>query len=376
MAGEIDAVSLKGHRTGSPIVYYLKATNCCIGGILYQDKFTISVKIRYRGVIAVLFKRAVKKKSPIGTPEAHHLWDTLSSKYTAFEKIQLWENYAHDLDLKHFLASVRRSMKKNMTLLEKQIEKYNIPGPEGHIRDVRYSINSEVLRDEYIAVDTFTFIQESIEMLLQAIRSCVTNDDIRHIFTGILREAVEATDFYMRYLRLKGWMKQPPLYPNVRPEAREKLASSEAFHLWDLLTYRNDNIEQTKKFYSLANDMEFKLLLKHGLEMVLQRQADMLEKELKHFGIPLPIRAPKYLPDKQDTTIMDDDSMFRNIFIGVQGAAIFHANAFKKATTNDRVRNIFKDLLLSEIEIQDDMIKFGKIKGWFNPVPEYGTSKG
>ena len=48
-----------------------------------------------------------------------------------------------------------------------------------------------------------------------------------------------------------------------------------------------------------------------------------------------------------------------------------HAQAFKRATYNDEIRELFRDLLLDEMEVFDDFMKFGKLKGWLNPVPTY-----
>ena len=55
----------------------------------------------------------------------------------------------------------------------------------------------------------------------------------------------------------------------------------------------------------------------------------------------------------------------------MQSAGSKHAQAFKQATYNDDIRKFFKDLLLEEMKVFDDFIKFGKLKGWLNPVPSY-----
>jgi len=194
------------------------------------------------------------------------------------------------------------------------------------------------------------------------------------MWTGILKEAVETLDNYIKYLKLKGWLNIPPSYPHIPSGTNEKIDTGEAFFLWDHLAFRNDNIELTQHFYAYANDVDFKILLKEGLEETLKKQAKMLEKELRKFGIPLPVRPPNVIPSVENTHIMHDDNIFRQLFFGVQGAVIIHAHALLKSTTNDRIRKIFKDLLISEVNIQDNLILFGKFKGWLNPAPEYGTS--
>lgn len=46
----------------------------------------------------------------------------------------------------------------------------------------------------------------------------------------------------------------------------------------------------------------------------------------------------------------------------MQGAGAKHALAFKQATYNDEIREVLRDLLLEEMEVVNDFVKFGKVK--------------
>lgn len=48
-----------------------------------------------------------------------------------------------------------------------------------------------------------------------------------------------------------------------------------------------------------------------------------------------------------------------------------HAQALKQCVTNDRIRKIFRQLVLEEINIGNRLIVYGKIKGWLNEPPQY-----
>ncbi|SFG55778.1 hypothetical protein SAMN05660649_01982 [Desulfotomaculum arcticum] len=98
----------------------------------------------------------------------------------------------------------------------------------------------------------------------------------------------------------------------------------------------------------------------------------MLEKELVHFRVPLPNRPPNVMPSRAPTMLMDDDNIFRWVFQGIQGALLMHPQALIECTHNDRIRNIFKELLFSELEMLASTIKYGKLKGWLNPALHYG----
>jgi len=303
--------------------------------------------------------------------EAYNMFDLLSAKYFVVEQVQFWENMAHDMDLKFLLVEYKKFIKKNIKVVEKMMKKYSIKGMDTPPYGVNTSANTEVIYDEMIARQLFTQMQEYIEMFLRAIRTSTTNDDIRQQFTNELVAAIKRLDDIMKYLKLKGWMHQPPLYPNVPPDTPERIDAGEAFHLWDHLTFRYDNIEQTQIFLEVAHDGDFKVLIKVGLQNVLGNQTQMLEKECYYFGVPLPMGPAKTWVSIENTEFLDDDQIYRSILTGMQGASIMHAQALKQSVTNDRVRNIFRQLLLEEIDITDRLIIMGKLKGWLHVPPQY-----
>jgi len=95
-----------------------------------------------------------------------------------------------------------------------------------------------------------------------------------------------------------------------------------------------------------------------------------------HFGIPLPKQPARVISWPQDSTnLINDDYTYRLIYIGIVGATFMHSAAVKQSLTNDRIRELFIDLLIAEIEIQDRFIKYGKMKGYLNEPPQFATKK-
>lgn len=318
----------------------------------------------------MLFGNTSTKAMEINASEAHNLWDLLKANYLAVELMQIWENFAHDKEFKHIIRSFINDFGKDIQTLEGELRKYGIAGADKNRKAVNTSANTEVLYDEFIAQEFFIFAQENVEQLLRALRTTTTSDHLRNLFMNFTKKAIERLDKIIVYLNLKGWLDVPPLYLQAPAYARGKIAAGGAFHLWDHLTFRYDNISQTEIYHAFDKDGEFKAMIKTGLQKTLKMQADMLEKELMYYGIPLPKR-PKNYAISDSSEILDDDHMFRMLLAGIQGAAVLHAQALKQTTLEDRLRKIFKDLLLEELEYVDHMIKFGKLKGWLHPVPEY-----
>lgn len=104
----------------------------------------------------------------------------------------------------------------------------------------------------------------------------------------------------------------------------------------------------------------------------MEKQAQKLERECLHFGIPLP-KKPAIVISWPSVAVnfISDNYIYRVLYIGIVGATIIHATAVKQSLTNDRIRKFFLELLQSEIEIQDKFIVYGKIKGYINEPPQF-----
>lgn len=316
-------------------------------------------------------RKKTAQQQLVNTAEAFALWDMLVSRYQQADTINIYMFFVHDLDLKAVLAVYLNSIKKDINELEEKMNLYSINVPRAGRKSYHTSAQTEIIDDEIIAKWLLIIMQEDIEMFLKAIRVSATNDSVRRFFISKTKGAIDMIDPILKYLKLKGWTSNPPRYPNVPKNVAEEIDCAEAHNLWDLLTFRYDNIEQTQLFVTLAHDGDVKLMFKQGLQNTLKSQASILEKELDYFGIPLPKQPKTQMITVENTEFVDDDHMCRMVLSGMQGAAILHAESLKQCTTNDRVRNIFKKLLIDEIEVTDNLLKFLKLKGYVNQGPSY-----
>ena len=310
------------------------------------------------------------KQKLVDVREAFNLWDMLKSKYTIIERLETNGEFLHDKDLKMIIDSYVKTLNNNKKILEDLLRTYQLPGPDQGRCSVHWAGNSEPIRDEFIAREALIFIQEHIENMLRTSRTSVTNDNVREVVTKMLKETLEKAEGIYGYLKLKGWIDTPPLYPNIPSHQKEKISCAAASHLWDHITLRYDNLRETKVYHSMANDGEFKAIIKRGIDQ-LNKQTNLLEDECKKFGITLPKRPAEVIIPPGSSEIYGDDQMYKDIFKGLQGAGILHTEALKQITYNDRVRKIFKDFLDEEIDFYNNFVKYGKMKGWLHPVPAY-----
>lgn len=306
----------------------------------------------------------------IDVREAFNIWDILKSKYDIAEFMSINYQLTHDLDLKAIIINYKRDIDKNIKILEKMLNTYAVQGPSQGRISVQWAGNSEPTRDEMIALQMITYIQEHIENLLRAVRTSVSNDKIRLTLTHMLKDTIKNSNQLYGYLKLKGWLETPPVYPNIPADQTETISCAAAAHIWDHLTYRYDSSRWTKTYIVLVKDKDLKILLERGY-LALEKQANLLENECKKFGITPPKRPPEVVTAPENTEIFTDDQIYRTVLNGLQSASIMHAEALKQCTTNDRIRGIFRDMLLSEIDFYGNYVKYGKLKGWLHPVPGY-----
>ncbi|NLZ38331.1 MAG: DUF3231 family protein [Firmicutes bacterium] len=317
-------------------------------------------------------KKPEAKSQNVDIREAFCLWDILNSKYTTMEKLVIYNALAHDADLKLMLKKMESDLEKSIGILHRQLKKYNIISPNKNRVAAPSPASSELMNDEFIAMGMLLYLQEHIENLVISLYSIVTNDEVREVISDMLLRTVKNADDFMKYVALRGWAGTPPAYRNLPANTKEKINCGEAGCLWDMLTYRYDTLHFTEVMTSVIHDTELKAILAAGIQM-LKKQIEQIEKELIHFGIPLPKRPADITIALDNKDLWEDSHIYRMVLRGMQGAGTLHVRSFKNMFSNHRLRGFIVSLLKQEIEKIDDFIRYGKLKGWLHPVPKYGS---
>lgn len=147
------------------------------------------------------------------------------------------------------------------------------------------------------------------------------------------------------------------------------LSFGEAHILWNHLIARYDAIKKTQFYANFIHDPEFKKLALNALATTLEKQVNVIEDLLNKFAIPLPPRPPKSVKLKAGRNIMDDEYMFRDIFISIENFINIEVYSVRTFITNDPLRAMFIKVLKEELDIYDNMCKYGKLKGWLRTPP-------
>ncbi|MHB1127606.1 MAG: DUF3231 family protein [Bacillota bacterium] len=271
----------------------------------------------------------VSEQNELSVGEVYNLWDVLTGYYQSIEQLKTYRNYAHDPDLVRLVDDTIKDKEHRVQKVLEKMKKFGIKSPETPRKDVTSFIDTQVIHDEQICLYLLLIAQERVELKLRAVRNSTVNDEVRSFFIYLVKVDIENIDHIVKYMKIKGWIHQSPIFPNIPKDASELIDVGEAYHLWDHLVFRYQNITQTTIYSKMTHDGDFKLFLKKGLD-ILTDQRKFLEKGIKYFGLEFPKGPPEDTMPIQNTEILEDNFMYRNVLQGMESAILVHAQVLKK----------------------------------------------
>ncbi|KJS87728.1 MAG: hypothetical protein JM58_03435 [Peptococcaceae bacterium BICA1-8] len=157
-------------------------------------------------------KRDDQKEKLITISEAHAIWETLTAKYDAMHLTNILLVFTKDDDLKIILKDGIEAIKKQIIIMEKLMNAYNIPltnKPPDNINCSNVDIN--LMTDEMIFRTIDTGMQGQLVLLI---------DNFRHSISSIIREAfrtavtieMDLYDAFTEYGKLKGYLLREPSF--------------------------------------------------------------------------------------------------------------------------------------------------------------------
>ncbi|MEW6184054.1 MAG: DUF3231 family protein [Bacillota bacterium] len=153
-------------------------------------------------------------------------------------------------------------------------------------------------------------------------------------------------------------------------QRQAKLFAGEAHMLWEHLQQRHDYLELTLICLNNIKDTDFKMLVAKGLRDTMRTQIEKVNSLMSTFGIPFPEGAPESVPTAADTDIWRDEMVFNLLLAGIRNFMNVHLRAIK-LFISDGLRNLFMEFMIDEMKIHDNLMKYGKVKGWVLAPPAY-----
>ncbi|MBU3191127.1 DUF3231 family protein [Clostridium bowmanii] len=321
--------------------------------------------------IISLIKKVKKRDDIIDIQEAYNIYGLLRARYVSTQTVQLFKNFVHDVDWEVVLEKFQKDFENQIDNLQKLGEKFRIIMPNRPPVDVKFATRLNDITDDYIYKKIYHDLVAQLMSLSHAVRTTSTNDNLRNIIIEDLKIHFEDFDILYKFGKLKGWEETYPTYKTAIIQEKEQLSVSEAFHIWDHIVMRYEQLEIIGIFSSFAHDTEFKVILQHG-SYVYNKQIKKLEELALKLNVPLPNRAALPVTTPIDPEMITDRFMYRIILSWQLSALDAHLRAIIETIRNESLRRLWTGLLDAELAYYDKYLKYGKMKGWTRVVPIFG----
>ncbi|ATW23531.1 DUF3231 family protein [Candidatus Formimonas warabiya] len=320
---------------------------------------------------STISKKKKGDQEQIDIQEAFNIYNLLKARYVSTQTVQIFKNFIHDQDWTNILDKFMKHFIKQIGILEELGNKFRIIMPAKPPLDVRFATNINDITDDYIYKKIYHDHVAQLMSLIHAVRTTSTNDRLRNIIVKDLTSHFADFDDLYKFGKVKSWEEPYPVYKTTLPHQKEQLSTSEAFHIWDHINLRYEQIELIDLFVNFAHDSEFKAILQHGI-YIFTKQVKELEQLALKMNVMLPNRPTSIATSPIDPETMKDKFMYRNILSWELNALDTHVRAIIETIRNDTLRKLWNELLNTELDYYDKYLKYGKMKGWTRVVPIYG----
>ncbi len=317
-----------------------------------------------------VFKKSRGLKEEIDIKESYNIWSMLRARYHSVDTIKIFKDIAHDRDFIIVLGQLVDDWNKFVGEYESQALRFQLKVPKRPPHDYRTSAKINQFTDRYIFTRVFNDVVAQLYPLVTAYRTSTTNDSVRKIIKNDLLGHVKSFELVYKLGKMKSWMDEPPAYKTAKTTITESLTTGAAFHILDHVTHRYHQLQLTKFFLSFAHDKEFRLILNQGVKKLEKETAMLQEIALKH-EVQLPTQPPISMQVPVEPETAEDSFMYQVILSGMQSAIDLHVRAVLETIRNDTLRAVYYQLLEDEIKMHENILKYGKMKGWIIQVPIY-----
>jgi hypothetical protein len=332
------------------------------------------IRLLDKGMVRILgisvFKQSRGLKQEIDIKEVYNVWNLLRARYLSADTIRLFKDLTHDRDFTIVLGRLIDQWDKHIQHYESIVKSYQLKSPNRPPYDYKTSLKVNQITDVYVFRRIYNDLVAQMYSLTTGYRTSTTNDGVRKIIREDLEAHIKSFETIYKYGKLKGWMDDPPALKTSKPVVNEQISTGEAFHILDHVTHRYHQLQLTMFFLNYAHDKEFRVILNMGSKG-LEKEIEKLQQEALKYEILLPNRPPASVAVPMEPETMSDAFMYQVLLSGIQNAVDLHIRAVIETIRNDSLRDLFYGLFTNELSIHENLLKYGKAKGWVIPIPIY-----
>ncbi len=147
--------------------------------------------------------------------EAFILSQHLYYRYNCLEQTHQHYKLANDTDFKMVIEVGMNYLKKELSSVGKQMDKYKVPQPSRSPKGVKITSdqnNSSLINDQYLYEQIRNGSVAAVEKNLRNAMMILNNDSLRIMFISFVKEEMEIISDLFEYGKTKGWLPVHPIY--------------------------------------------------------------------------------------------------------------------------------------------------------------------
>lgn len=148
--------------------------------------------------------------------EANNLWDHINERYDQIRVTEFFLEFVHDKDFRLVMEQGLSTLQEQAKELEKKLVNHEVPLPERPPAIQDTVLDPETVEDRFIYRVILSGIQGALNLHFRAVIDSVRNDGLRQYFLELLRKEIDIYGNLLKYGRMKGWAKMPPMYVNKK----------------------------------------------------------------------------------------------------------------------------------------------------------------
>lgn len=154
----------------------------------------------------------VVDKEPISVSEAGHIWEHINHRYDQIHLTKFYINFIHDTEFKLMLKMGEKKLDSQLKQLVEKADEFEVPLPERPPESQTSVIDADSMEDRFIYRIIQKAMQDAIDLHIRAVVETIRNDNLRGLFLDYLKDELDLYDKFVKYGKLKGWLRVEPMY--------------------------------------------------------------------------------------------------------------------------------------------------------------------
>lgn len=146
---------------------------------------------------------------------------------------------------------------------------------------------------------------------------------------------------------------------------------SEAFYAWDIMVTKLDILDTLHILQNFIDDIDLRLISNQVIA-ALKSGIKGMEKIMDRYGVPFPIRPSVGSKTTMTMEYYTDRYIFHNLHESILAFFPVLAQGYMQSTV-PYAKKEFKKHLTTTMELHEELIEYGKLKGFLNEPPVYNA---